>query len=348
MKINKSAKRIMVSFLLLCLLLSGCANKVAVNDIVNNSDDGAIEIGMCFDSYVIERWEKDRDVFVSTARDLGAVVNVQNANGDCDEQIRQIEYFIEKGVDAIVIVSVDGTRLSDVVKKAKNKGIVVVAYDRMILNAGADLYISFDNEKVGVIMAEAIANTELANNKVLMIEGPTTDNNVSMIEKGFMEVMDIEGIEVVDSTHVDGWKAELAADYIYENPEILEEVDAIMCGNDNVATAVVRVLSEKRKAGKIIVVGQDAELEACQRIVEGTQEMTVYKPVEKEAEEAAKATVALIKGESLPNVTMASDGTYDIMQIVLEPVPVTKGNIDEIIIGSGFHLKEDVYLNVSK
>ena len=330
----------------LILILAGCSNTNVTESTDEASEDDVIEIGMCFDSFVIERWERDRDIFVSTARDLGAEVNVQNANGDVDEQIKQIEYFIDKDVDAIVVISVDGTALSDVVKKAQNKGIKVISYDRLIPDAGTDLYISFDNTKVGEIMAEALIKKGLPGKKVLMLQGPVTDNNVIMVYDGFTSVMESKGIEIVDKMNADGWKAELAADYIYDHPEVIDEVDGIMCGNDSIATAVIRVLSEKRKAGKILVVGQDAELEACQRIVEGTQLMTVYKPVDRIAQKAAEATVSLIKGEELTDAVTMSDGSHDINAIVLEPVAVTKENMDNTIIGSGFHLREDVYLNV--
>ena len=106
-------------------------------------------IGMSFDSFLIERWQRDRDVFVSTASELGAEVNVQIANGDASEQISQIEYFIKKDVDAIVVVAVDCYGLSDIVQKARDAGIYVISYDRLIMNAKSDLYISFDNEMVG-------------------------------------------------------------------------------------------------------------------------------------------------------------------------------------------------------
>ena len=149
------------------------------------------------------------------------------------------------------------------------------------------------------------------------------------------------------STYCDGWRAELAADSVYEHEDVINDVDAIMCGNDNIAGQVIRALSEKRLAGEIPVVGQDADLEACQRIVEGTQTMTVYKPVEKLARRAAECTISLAKGEELigDDVTTINDGTYDISYIGLEPVAVTLDNINEVIISSGFHNKEDVYLN---
>lgn len=327
-------------------LLAGCGSQ-GEEEVKIKEDAEKIQIGICFDSFLIERWERDRDVFVSTAREQGAEVNVQNANGNLDEQISQIEYLIEKKMDVIVIVGIDGDGLADVVKKAKDAGIIVIAYDRMIHNADADLYISFDNEKVGTLMGEAMVAEGVPGKKVLMLAGPTADNNVAMVNSGFIEVMDEHDILVVDIMYADGWKPEYASDYIYEHPEVLEEVDGIMCGNDSLATHTVRVLAEKRKAGKIVVTGQDAELEACQRIVEGTQLMTVYKPVEKQARVAAECAIALAKGEKVEGInTVMSDGTYDIPSIVLEPIAVNKGNIDETIIESGFHLREEVYLNV--
>lgn len=345
----KSVRKKLIMLALCIVLAAGLAACAASGQEETDikTDDGEIKIGICFDSYLIERWERDRDVFVSTAKELGAEVNVQNANGDPDEQIARIEYLIEKQMDVIVIICIDSDGLTEVVQKAKDAGIVVIAYDRMIHNADVDLYISFDNEKVGTLMGEAMVNAGLPDKKVLMLSGPTADNNVAMVNKGFTDVMTQNGIEVVDIMYADNWKPEYASDYIYEHPEMLDEVDGIMCGNDSLATQTVRVLAEKRRAGNIIVTGQDAELEACQRIVEGTQLMTVYKPVEKEAKVAAECAIAMAKGEKADGINgTTSDGTYEIPSIVLEPIAVNAENMDSVIIESGFHLRDEVYLNV--
>lgn len=336
----------------LCMMLLGGITACSApnqEETAEKTDDGKIQIGICFDSYLIERWERDRDVFVSTAKELGAEVNVQNANGDPQEQIDRIEYLIEKEMDVIVIVCIDSDGLTEVVHKAKDAGIVVIAYDRMIHNADVDLYISFDNEKVGTMMGEAMVEAGIPNKKVLMLSGPTADNNVAMVNSGFKQVMEHNNIEVVDIMYADNWKPEYASDYIYEHPEVLDEVDGIMCGNDSLATQAVRVLAEKRKAGKILVTGQDAELEACQRIVEGTQLMTVYKPVENEAKTAAECAIAMAKGEPLEGINgTVSDGSYEIPSIVLEPIAVNADNMDATIIENGFHLRDEVYLNVTE
>ena len=339
---------------LLCLMLCfsfflvSCNTVETIGEEREAEEEGKIQIGMSFDSFVIERWQRDRDVFVSTAKEKGAEVNVQNANGDVEEQKNQIDYFIQKGMDVIVIICVDSQALHESVQKAKDEGIKVIAYDRLITEADVDLYISFDNEMVGTMMGEAFIENGLTGGNVLMLGGPLADNNVSLVESGFKTIMEQNEVTVLDSFHADGWRAELAAEYIYDNVDMVAQANAIMCGNDDIASKVVHALAEKRLAGDIPVVGQDADLEACQRIVEGTQVMTAYKPVEKLAKRAAECAVALAKGEEITgsDVTMINNGNYQIPYVGLEPISVTKENINEVIINSGFHLKEDVYLNV--
>lgn len=343
---KKRIKSLIAIMLGTLCLITGCSDAAGTTDAGDSEQDNGIEIGMCFDSFVIERWQRDRDVFVSYAKDLDATVNVQNANGDVEEQRKQIEYFIKKGVDALVIIPVDCDAIADLVTSAKAKGIKIISYDRLILNADVDMYISFDNAKVGAMMGKAVAAKPV--NKVLMLNGPTADHNVSMIETEFRKEMATAGIEILDVFYVDGWTPEFASDYMYENIDKAREADAIMCGNDDLASAVIRVLSVKKLAGEKYVVGQDADLLACQHIVEGTQLMTVYKPVEKLASEAARVTVAMIKGDEIEGTEQINDGKYDVPYIAIEPVSVDASNMDSVIIESGFHTKEDVYLNVNK
>lgn len=348
MKVKKLISVLLVFTMMLCLV--ACQPKESGKNEKEQPQDERtqMQIGMSFDSFVIERWQRDRDVFVSMAKELGAEVNVQNANGDIEEQKKQIEYFIDKGMDAIVIICIDSDSLADTVKKAKDAGIKVVAYDRLIHNADVDLYVSFDNYEVGNLMGNALADNGIAGGNVVILGGAPADDNVPQVEAGFKKVMEDNGVTVLDEMHSDGWRAELAGDYVYNHLDIIEQADGIMCGNDNLATAVVHALAENRMAGTKLVVGQDADLEACQRIVEGTQVMTVYKPVEKLAGRAAECTVKLIKGETIDgeDVVTANDGSYEVPYVKLNPIAVTEENMNDAIINSGFHMKEDVYLNV--
>ena len=344
----KTMKKMMSMFLCMALLMTACQTADSNKAEGDPEKEDKIQIGMSFDSFVIERWQRDRDIFVSMAKELGAEVNVQNANGDIEEQKKQIDYFIKKEMDVIVIICIDSEGLKEHVQKAKDAGIKIIAYDRLINNADVDLYISFDNEMVGTMMAQAVIGEGISGGSVLMLGGSAADNNVSLVENGFREVMKKNNVTILDSMHAEGWKAELAAAYVYDHMDIVSRADAIMCGNDDLASKVVHALSEKRMAGNILVVGQDADLEACQRIVEGTQVMTVYKPVEKLAQRAAECAVHLARGEEITgaDVSTIHNGSFDVPYIGLEPISVNEDNINEVIIGSGFHLKEDVYLNV--
>jgi len=333
-----------VMAVLLLFSLTGCG---ATGNTPNQTGEAdKVQIGFTFDNFVVERWKRDRDVFVSTAKELGAEVNVQNANGDVGKQIEQIQYFIDQNVDVIVIVPIEADSLKDIVHKAKDKGIKVIAYDRPIMNADVDLYISFDNEMVGTLMGQQMVADLNKGDKVLMVCGSEDDNNVIMVQQGFTREMDNAGIEIVDITYMQNWQSELVEGYMYQNQELVNQVQGIMCGNDDLAREVVHYLSENRMAGEICVVGQDADLGGCQRIVAGLQDMTVFKPVEKLAKQAAECAVELASEGKIDCKDVFYDGKYNVPYVSLEPIAVTAENMDEVIIDSGFHLREDVYIDM--
>ena len=358
MENNDRIKKLVLGILVLCVgmvFLAGCGS-VQEKDSTETEETASagkeehkIQIGLTVDSFVIERWIRDRDVFVATARELGADVNVQDAGADAEEQISQIEYFISKQVDVIVVIARDCGVLSDVVQKAQNAGIPVISYDRMINNANTDFYISFDNRKVGEIMAQALIDAIPQGGDIFMIQGSSSDNNVKMLKEGFDDTLEDTNLNVVYEANCDGWTAELAVGYVEEALEKYPHVKGIMCGNDDIASQVVQVLAENQLAGNVVVIGQDGDLAACQRIVEGTQYMTAFKSIEDLAREAAKYAVEIGSGREaseLEGVTeKVNDGTYDIPSKVLDPIAVTRENIDEVIIDGGFHRRDEVYLN---
>ncbi len=342
--------------LLAAMLLGGCAGKPETDSAKAPEkvpESRKYQIGLSFDSFVIERWTRDRDVFVSTAESLGADVNIQNANGIVEEQIAQIHYFIKKKMDVIVIIAIDGTALKEVIAEAKAVGIKVISYDRLILDAGTDLYISFDNRKVGWLMGEALKEALPDGGKLFAIHGSASDHNVTQIQEGLTQSLEGSDLEIIYSAYCNNWLAELAFDYVNEGLEKFGSVDGIMCGNDDLASQAIRALAEHRLAGKAAVVAQDAELSACQRIMEGTQVMTVFKSVDEEAKAAAELAVALASGTDITSADSPivvtdtiNDGSSEIPAYCIEPVAVTAKNMDSEIISSGFHRREDVYLNV--
>lgn len=338
-----------ISFIMVMVIailsLAGCAEQADVGK-TENVNDKKIQIGISIDSLVIERWTRERDLFVSKVHELGAEVNVQNANGEVEEQIKQIQYFIDKKMDVIVVIAIDDEALEDVIGKAKKEGIKIISYDRLIRNANVDLYISMDNEKVGELMAQAIIDQVGNEGRIIQIKGSPTDYNVKLVQDGFERIIGQTNIRIDLAVYSENWVAENA---FYTTEEYLDQhkiPDAIMCGNDSLAAQAIRALLEHRLAEKICVVGQDADLEACQRIVEGTQYMTVYKPVEVLAKEAAKLAVDMAKGVPLEFDETISDGTYDVPYRKLDPIAVTKENMDDVITGK-YHQKNEIYLNVN-
>ena len=339
--------------LLLCTVccLSGCGRSGEPQQEAEQQDDGKIKIGITFDTFVLERWQRDRDVFVSAAQELGAEVNVQNANGDLAEQCNQVNYFIDKGMDAIVLIQVasdtNQNLMREAITRAQNAGIPVIAYDRLVLNANVDLYISFDNKKVGMLMAEHMREHLGEKGEILQICGPLADYNVPQVMEGFSEGLKGSRLDIVETEHASGWLSETGFNVTENYLDKKGKPAGIMCGNDGIAGNAVRALSERRMAGSVCIVGQDADLDACQRIVEGTQCMTVYKPVEKLARRAAELSVALAQGEQPEISETMNDGSYDVPYERLEPVAVTKENMDEVITGK-YHEESDIYLNVRK
>ena len=331
--------------MIIITVFSGC-NTADPNNVENPSQEhDSIQIGLSIDSLLIERWSRERDLFVSKAQELGAEVNVQNANGVVEEQIKQINYFIDKKMDVIVVIAIDDIALKDTIEAARKEGIKVIAYDRPIRNANVDLYLSVDNEKVGELMAEYIKKYIGNEGTIIQVKGSPTDYNVQMVQEGFERVLSTTKIRIDYAEFSNGWVAENGFTVTDEYLKTGRKPDAIMCGNDNLAAHAIRALIEHRLGGKVCVVGQDADLEACQRIVEGTQYMTVYKPVEKLAIKAAERAVDMANGVPLGLKDTFNDGTYDVPYEKLNPIAVTKENMDDVITGK-YHQKNEIYLNV--
>lgn len=344
---------ICIAFLMGLTIMAGCGEDRQETEKSTESmsikEEKDISLGLSFDSFVIERWLRDRDAFVAEADSLGADVNVQSANGDVEEQIEQIRYLIKKQVDAIVVVATDCQALSKVMLEAKNAGIKTICYDRLIQNANSDLYISFDNEKVGEHMAEALIEAIPEGGEIFMIQGPEEDNNVKLVRSGFEKTLADSRLNIVYQANCQGWLAEQSIEALNEGIKVFSNVKGIMCGNDDIASQVVNTLAETRRAGSLAVVGQDGDLAACQRIVEGTQTMTVYKSVDELAKTAARMAVKLARGEKLEmDESTMNDGSYDIPCYLIDPVAVTRENMDEVIIDGGVHNRDEVYLNVQE
>ena len=339
-------KKVVVVLLAFVFVLAGCSSKQTY---IN--DDGKIVIGFISESMTVQRWIRDREIFVGRAEDLGAEVIVQNAYEDSERQKEIGIDMVKKGVDVIVIVPWDKDSLTDLVRYAQANNVKVIAYDRLIRDANVDLYISFDNYQVGYLMAQAAVADKPTGNYVIL-NGPHTDNNCYLINEAVYDVLEPYtergSINIVGETWIEAWRDEASYEFISSLISNGTHIDAIIAADDRLSEGAINALSENRLAGSVYVTGQDAELAACQRIVEGTQHMTVYKPIRVLAEGAAEIAVRMAEGKELGDVETIFDGTYDVPYIFYLIRPVNKQNMVEEIINDGFYEKERVYQNVPK
>ena len=308
-------------------------------------------IGLSLDTLKEERWQGDRDMFVKRANELGADVEVLSANSDDTRQIKDVEALITKKVDALVIIPHDGAACAKAVELAHLAGTPVLAYDRLITGCDLDVYMTFDNVKVGELQAKYLAD-EFAKTpgkkRLVRIYGSKTDNNAFLFKQGqdniIAPLVKSGAVEIVHEDWTQDWKPENAKKIA--NAAITKagsKIDAILASNDGTAGGAIQALTEEGLAGKVLVTGQDAELAACQRIVAGTQSMTIYKPLKELASKAAETAVRLAQRRPIFARAELDNQKVKVPSIFLDVISVTKGNLRETVIADGFHKAEAVF-----
>jgi D-xylose transport system substrate-binding protein len=341
----------------LVLVVVSLVLSLAIGLVVARSGGGVGEakrgrplIGLSMDTLKEERWQVDRDLFLERAKALGVDVLVQSANSDDSVQLTQVQSLITQGVDALVIIPHNGEAMAKAVALAHAAGVPVLSYDRLITGCDLDLYITFYNVKVGELQARFLAERipEGGKLRVVRIYGSKTDNNAVLFKQGQDNVLKplIEAgkVEVVFEDWAADWKPENAKKIM--NAAITKSgpgIDAVLASNDGTAGGAVQALTEEGLAGKVLVTGQDGDLAACQRIVQGTQTMTVYKPIKVLASRAAEAAVKLAKGQSVIARSGIDNGKGEVPSLLLEIVAVTRDNLRETIVADGFRVEADVY-----
>ncbi len=306
------------------------------------------KIGFSIDDLRLERWVRDRDYFTAEAEKLGAKVYVQSADASEQRQISQIENLISRGVDVLVIVPYNATVLNNAIKEAKKAKIKVVSYDRLILNADIDAYISFDNAKVGELQASSLVAIKPKGNYYLL-GGAPTDNNAKVLREGQMKVLqpliDKGDIKVVGKQWTKDWSASEALS-IVENALTANgnKIDAVVASNDATAGGAIQALAAQKLSGKVPVSGQDADLAAVKRVIAGTQAMTVYKPLKLIATEAARLSVQLVRNQAPAFNSTYPNGMKNVSTMLLAPVALTKANVN-LLADDGFYTKAQLTAN---
>lgn len=333
-------------FLIVLSLLVGCAQQAPTSKEVN---EDLIVIGLSLSDLRVERWQRDRGLFIEKAEELGAHVIAVSADLDADVQESQAESLILQGVDVLVVVAHDGEKAGSIVEKAHAAGVKVVAYDRLIKNSDLDYYISFDNIKVGEYKAKGVLDV-VSKGDFVYLGGSPTDNNAFLVKEGAFNLLqpkiDSGDIRLVLDTFNDGWRSEEAYKHLKEYLDEHGKVDAVIAANDGTALGAIQALEEAGLAGKVPVSGQDASLGASQMIAEGKQTVSVYKPLRNIAYKAAEMAVIIAKGEEVEINQEVNNGKIDVPSYLLDVEIVSKDNLMTTVIKDGFHSYEDVYQNI--
>jgi D-xylose transport system substrate-binding protein len=313
---------------------------------------GSLKIGFLMDSLKIERWQTDLDKFQKHAAELGAEVLVETAEGDDELQLQQAQKLLASGVKALVLVPHDADKAVRIVNVAKTKKVPLLCYERLVRDPGVSFFIGVDPSAVGFLQAYSLTQLAPKGNYVL-IGGSPSDTNARLLRDAQLRVLkplvDRGDIKIVSDTWSKDWDpAEAYAHMSAAIDSTKGDIVAVVASNDGTAGGAIQALEEHKLAGKVLVSGQDADLAAIIRVLDGTQTMTVYKPLGAQATLAAEAAVAWAKGETVKTTATLSIGNKTIPATLLPPVVVTKDNVKQTVIKDGFQNLETIQKSLPK
>lgn len=316
------------------------------------SQNASLKIGYLMDSLKVERWQTDLDTFQKRAKELGADVLVETAESNDDLQLQQSQKLLDSGVKVLVLVPHDTDKAARIVNAAKARHVPVLSYERLARDCDVDFFVGTNAEVIGELQASTLARLAPKGNYVL-IGGSPTDGNAKVLRDGQMRALK-ESIDRGDIKIVgDGWAKDWdpADAYAIMSKAIDStkgDVTAVIASNDGTAGGAIQALQEHNLAGKVLVSGQDADLAAIIRILDGTQTMTVYKPIGLQARSAAEVAVSLAIGTPIKNAISIPNGTRTVHAIFVSPVVVTKDNVRQTVIKDGFQNLETIQKSLPK
>ena len=349
------------------------------------SDDaaGGGKIGISMPTQSLERWNRDGSYLEEQFKAAGYDVELTYSDNETDRQVNDIQNLISDGVDLLVVAAIDGEALNTVMDEAKDAGIPVISYDRLIKSDAVSYYISFDNYTVGTLQGQYVIDTldlDNAGDKTYNIEftaGDPADNNAGYFFNGAYDTLkpylDAGTLNVVsgqtdfDSVATAQWDTQTAlermqnilASYYADGTQL----DVALCSNDSTALGVTQAI-ESDYAGKndVLITGQDGDEANLANIVDGKQSMTVYKAVANEAVVTLDLAEAMLKGDTIDESLITNSGwdfdcAYDTESyetsdgnkcpsFLLVPTVVTKDNMKEELVDTGYYtLDDDGYLH---
>jgi len=320
-------------------------------------------IGISMPTLQEERWQKDQRIMVEQLLELGVArenILVQSADGDEQKQFTQCENLITQGIDVLIIIPQNGDAVSPVVASAHEAGVKVIAVDRIIRNADLDFYVSYDMFAIGEIQADYIVNKLGYNSgNWILVGGAPTDPNAAVIRSGQMSVLgpliDSGQINVILDQPANYWNPADALRIVEAGlTKANNDIDVVFTTNDGCAGAAIEALQEQGLAGSVPVPGLDADLAACQRIVKGTQSMTVFIKLDVQDQVAAQVAYAFATGKDPASVvgfdiTSVNNGYGEIPAILFgagEAMFAVDSDNMKLVVDDGWLTADEIYANL--
>ncbi|MFF0149398.1 monosaccharide ABC transporter substrate-binding protein (CUT2 family) [Amycolatopsis sulphurea] len=291
------------------------------------------------------RWEAfDKPMLQAALSAQGFSSDIQNAQGDNQKFSSLADGFISQGVKVLIIAPSDPAVGAQIEAKAKAAGIPVIDYDRPSLGGSANYYVSFDNEKVGELQAQGLADAlkSKPGAGVVQIEGAPTDNNATLFGDGHDKILkplyDSGALKLVQKQPINDWDPQVGGqtfEQIFSRAG--GKVDGVVAANDELAGAVITVLKKNGLNGKVPVTGQDSTAAGLQAILRGDQLLTIFKPIKEEAENTAKLAAALAKNDTAAADKIATGTLHDpknnrdIKSVLLAPQLITVNDVKKVV-----------------
>ncbi|MFB8247986.1 sugar ABC transporter substrate-binding protein [Streptomyces sp. NPDC055952] len=345
----------------LTLALAGALSAVSLTACGGGASDDAaaakgddITVGLLLPDKDTARFEKfDHPLIKQEVESLTGgrgTVRYANAESSASRQSEQFGQMVAGKVDVILVDAVDSRAIAPDVRKAKAAGIPVIAYDRLA-EGPIDAYVSHDNELVGQVQGRAIVGElgdEAESSKVVMMNGDPADPNTARFKEGALG--ELRGqVQIARRYDTKEWKPAIAKANMRKAIKAvgLNDIAAVYSANDGMAGAVIEALKEAGATEIPPVTGQDANLDAVQRVVSGEQYMTVYKSFLLEATNAAKIAVAKVQDRSiefaaLTRDTVDSPTQRDIPSMLVPVVALTRDTVEETVIADGVYTVKDI------
>jgi len=305
------------------------------------------KIGILMHSYENARWTKDKDYLVDNLTKEGADIMLEVADNDQQKQITQAQTMITDGAQVLIVVPINQDEAAKIVELAHEANVKVIAYDRLINGCKLDYYVTTNSTHIGELQASYLTSLK-PKGKYALICGSKYDDNSMKLFLGQMKIlqpfMENGDIQLVYSEFTEDWSP---AEGVLHTKHILEQnkdsVTAIITGSDAIADGVLEVLKERGLERKIMVSGQDCELDNVKAIMNGTQTCDILKPLKEMASITAELAVSLALKKPLKmKFTYESNGKALVKSILLDASIVNRNNIENTVIASGFHTSAEL------